>query len=50
MAREITALLIRPDAHIVWAATLDEPAGAAVPALRAALTNWFGEAFPGERP
>jgi 2-polyprenyl-6-methoxyphenol hydroxylase-like FAD-dependent oxidoreductase len=46
--RPADALLIRPDAHIVWTAILDEPAGAAVPALRAALTNWFGEEFLGE--
>ena len=47
--RPADALLIRPDAHIVWAAAVDEPTGAAVPALRAALTNWFGEEFLGER-
>jgi hypothetical protein len=52
------ALLIRPDAHIAWAATIDEPAGAAVPALREALADWFGaplettppEEVLGERP
>jgi 2-polyprenyl-6-methoxyphenol hydroxylase-like FAD-dependent oxidoreductase len=37
--RPADALLIRPDAHIAWAATLDEPAGRT---LRAALSYWFG--------
>ncbi|WP_327536766.1 aromatic-ring hydroxylase C-terminal domain-containing protein [Nonomuraea solani] len=32
-------MLIRPDAHITWAATTGEPAA---PALRQALTDWFG--------
>ncbi len=36
------ALLIRPDALIVWAATVDEPGETALPALREALTTWFG--------
>ena len=36
------ALLIRPDAHIAWAATIDEPTDTAAPALREALTGWFG--------
>jgi hypothetical protein len=36
------ALLIRPDAHIAWAATTSEPADAAAPALREALSRWFG--------
>jgi hypothetical protein len=36
------ALLIRPDAHIAWAAATGEPAGTAVPALRGALARWFG--------
>ncbi|MEU7838059.1 hypothetical protein [Nonomuraea sp. NPDC049129] len=40
--RPVDVLLIRPDAHIAWAATLDEPAGDAVPALREALSGWFG--------
>jgi hypothetical protein len=40
--RPADALLIRPDAHIAWAATTDEPAGTAVPALREALSCWFG--------
>ncbi|MBB5781244.1 aromatic-ring hydroxylase C-terminal domain-containing protein [Nonomuraea jabiensis] len=37
--RPADALLIRPDAHIAWAATIDEPAA---PALREALFGWFG--------
>jgi 2-polyprenyl-6-methoxyphenol hydroxylase-like FAD-dependent oxidoreductase len=36
------ALLIRPDAHIAWAAATGEPAGTAAPALREALVSWFG--------
>jgi 2-polyprenyl-6-methoxyphenol hydroxylase-like FAD-dependent oxidoreductase len=36
------ALLIRPDAHIAWAATTDEPTDTAAPALREALSGWFG--------
>ncbi|MEV4381109.1 FAD-dependent monooxygenase [Streptosporangium sp. NPDC049644] len=40
--RSADALLIRPDAHIAWAATIDEPADTAAPALREALSNWFG--------
>lgn len=40
--RPADALLIRPDAHIAWAATVGEPAGTAVPALREALSRWFG--------
>jgi hypothetical protein len=41
------ALLIRPDAHVAWAATIDEPADTATPALREALSYWFGERQPG---
>ena len=41
--RPADALVIRPDAHIAWAATIGEPAGSAVPALREALSCWFGE-------
>ncbi len=37
------ALLIRPDAHIAWAAAAGEPAGSSVPTLRQALSYWFGE-------
>ncbi|WP_043267536.1 FAD-dependent monooxygenase [Streptomyces sp. CT34] len=40
--RPADALLIRPDAHIAWAATIDEPADSAGPALREALSGWFG--------
>jgi 2-polyprenyl-6-methoxyphenol hydroxylase-like FAD-dependent oxidoreductase len=38
--RPADALLIRPDAHIAWAAPVDEPVDTA--ALREALTAWFG--------
>jgi 2-polyprenyl-6-methoxyphenol hydroxylase-like FAD-dependent oxidoreductase len=40
--RPADALLIRPDAYIAWAATTGEPAGTAAPALRDALSYWFG--------
>ncbi|MFD7404228.1 FAD-dependent monooxygenase [Streptomyces sp. NPDC059866] len=40
--RPADALLIRPDAHIAWAATIDEPSDTAAPALREALSGWFG--------
>ena len=40
--RPADALLIRPDAHIAWAATIDEPTDTAAPALREALSGWFG--------
>ena len=40
--RPADALLIRPDVHIAWAATIDEPTGTAAPALREALSYWFG--------
>jgi 2-polyprenyl-6-methoxyphenol hydroxylase-like FAD-dependent oxidoreductase len=40
--RPADALLIRPDAHIAWAASTSEPAGTAAPALREALSCWFG--------
>ncbi|MFF4772568.1 FAD-dependent monooxygenase [Microtetraspora fusca] len=40
--RPADALLIRPDAHIAWAATIDEPTDVAAPALREALSGWFG--------
>src|ERR1035437_10005330 len=43
--RPADALLIRPDAHIAWAAATGEPAGTAVPALREALSDWFGTPF-----
>jgi 2-polyprenyl-6-methoxyphenol hydroxylase-like FAD-dependent oxidoreductase len=40
--RPADALLIRPDAHIAWAATVDEPADTAAISLRQALADWFG--------
>ncbi|MFE2373456.1 FAD-dependent monooxygenase [Streptomyces sp. NPDC059398] len=42
--RPADALLIRPDAHIAWAAAVDESPDNAVPALREALGRWFGAA------
>ena len=41
--RPADALLIRPDAYIAWAATAGEPTDTAAPALREALSYWFGE-------
>lgn len=40
--RPADALLIRPDAHIAWVAAIDEPVDTAGPALREALSAWFG--------
>lgn len=40
--RPADALLIRPDAHIAWAATVDEPTDTAALTLREALSCWFG--------
>jgi len=40
--RPADALLIRPDAHIAWATSIDEPVDAAASTLRAALSRWFG--------
>jgi Aromatic-ring hydroxylase, C-terminal len=40
--RPADALLIRPDAYIAWAATIDEPTDTAVLALRDALSSSFG--------
>lgn len=40
--RPADALLIRPDAHIAWAVPVDESPDRAVPALRDALSRWFG--------
>ncbi|MGW5864185.1 FAD-dependent monooxygenase [Streptomyces sp. NPDC055239] len=52
--RPADALLIRPDAHIAWAAPVDEPSDALAPTLREALTAWFGDPRenegPGHRP
>jgi 2-polyprenyl-6-methoxyphenol hydroxylase-like FAD-dependent oxidoreductase len=42
--RPADALLIRPDAHIAWVATIDEPTDSAAVALREALSGWFGPA------
>lgn len=39
--RPADALLIRPDAHIAWAATVDEPADTSALTLREALSCWF---------
>ncbi len=43
--RSADALLIRPDAHIVWAAGIDESFDTAAPALGEALSSWFGTAL-----
>jgi FAD binding domain-containing protein/aromatic ring hydroxylase-like protein len=40
--RPADALLILPDARIAWAAPVDAPGETALPALREALTTWFG--------
>ena len=40
--RPADALLIRPDAYVAWAAAIDEPTDTAAPALREALSCWFG--------
>jgi hypothetical protein len=40
--RPADALLIRPDAHIAWSATIDESTDNAAPTLREALSGWFG--------
>lgn len=40
--RPADALLVLPDARIVWAATVDEPGETALPALGQAMTTWFG--------
>ena len=41
--RPADALLIRPDAYIAWAATIDEPTDTAAVGLGEALSYWFGE-------
>jgi 2-polyprenyl-6-methoxyphenol hydroxylase-like FAD-dependent oxidoreductase len=46
--RPADVLLIRPDAYIAWAAATGEPADTAEPALREALSYWFG--IPGPAP
>ncbi|WP_329374492.1 FAD-dependent monooxygenase [Streptomyces sp. NBC_01483] len=40
--RPADAILIRPDAHIAWAAAVEESPDDAVPALREALSRWLG--------
>ncbi|MEV0095127.1 FAD-dependent monooxygenase [Streptomyces sp. NPDC050738] len=40
--RPADALLIRPDAHIAWAAAVGGSPDDAAPALREALAHWFG--------
>jgi hypothetical protein len=40
--RPADAVLIRPDTHIAWVATVDQAGETALPALREALTTWFG--------
>ena len=40
--RPADALLIRPDGHVAWAASVGEPGATAGPALRTALSDWFG--------
>ncbi|KAA0077400.1 FAD-binding monooxygenase [Mycolicibacterium sp. P9-64] len=47
--RPADALLIRPDAHIAWAATMKESASTAVPSLREALSHWFGAPHRNDR-
>jgi 2-polyprenyl-6-methoxyphenol hydroxylase-like FAD-dependent oxidoreductase len=40
--RPADAILIRPDGYVAWAAGVDERDDTAIPALREALTHWFG--------
>jgi 2-polyprenyl-6-methoxyphenol hydroxylase-like FAD-dependent oxidoreductase len=40
--RPADALVIRPDAYVAWATTVDETSDTAVDELRTALSNWFG--------
>jgi hypothetical protein len=40
--RPAAAIMIRPDAHIAWAAVVDEHAPTAALTLREAPTGWFG--------
>ncbi|MQW76071.1 FAD-dependent oxidoreductase [Nocardioides sp. dk4132] len=48
--RSVDALLVRPDAHVAWAAGSDEPADTAAGELRTALTRWFGPPAGGAGP
>jgi len=41
--RPADALLIRPDAHVAWAADIDEPDDTAAATLQRALGHWFGK-------
>ena len=43
--RPADALLIRPDAYVAWAASVDEPADNAATTLHDALTTWFGSSL-----
>lgn len=46
--RPCDALLVRPDAHVAWAANIGESVESAAPGLREALSYWFGD--PSARP
>ncbi|WP_405911554.1 FAD-dependent monooxygenase [Streptomyces sp. NBC_00963] len=48
--RPADALLIRPDAHIAWAAPVGESSDTLLPALRQALSTWFGDPLTHEGP
>ncbi|HEX3589614.1 MAG TPA: FAD-dependent monooxygenase [Pseudonocardiaceae bacterium] len=48
--RPADAVLIRPDAHVAWAATIDEPIDTAAPALRDALSCWLGAPLAATSP
>ncbi|MFI2214721.1 FAD-dependent monooxygenase [Streptomyces sp. NPDC020141] len=45
--RPADALLIRPDAHVAWAAAAEEPGDRAARGLREALSDWFGAPVQG---
>jgi 2-polyprenyl-6-methoxyphenol hydroxylase-like FAD-dependent oxidoreductase len=42
VGRPADGLLIRPDGHLAWAVTVDEPSDGAAEALREAMATWFG--------
>ncbi len=48
--RPADALVIRPDAHVAWAASFDEPRETAPLALADALSGWFGAPGDGSPP
>ncbi|MYW14694.1 FAD-binding monooxygenase, partial [Streptomyces sp. SID2955] len=48
--RPADALLIRPDAHVAWAAPVGASSGSLLPTLRRALTAWFGDPRTSEEP